>query len=40
MRQLEGLMSAFAGRIEMTSEEARWRLKQEDHPSGAPARPS
>src|ERR1700761_5080462 len=35
MRQLEGLMSAFAGRIEMTSEEARGRLKQEDHPSGA-----
>ena len=27
MRQLEGLMSAFAGRIDMTSEEAVWRLK-------------
>ncbi|MCX9191052.1 monooxygenase [Carbonactinospora thermoautotrophica] len=27
MRQLEGLMSAFAGRIEVTSEEVRWRLK-------------
>ncbi len=27
MRQLEGLMSAFAGRIEMTSQEVRWRLK-------------
>ena len=40
MRQLEGLMSAFAGRIEITSEEARWRLKQEDHPSGPPAMPS
>ena len=26
MRQLEGLMSAFAGRIDMTSEEVRWRL--------------
>jgi toluene monooxygenase system protein D len=32
MRQLEGLMSAFAGRIDMTSEEVRWRLK-----SAAPA---
>jgi toluene monooxygenase system protein D len=37
MRQLEGLMSAFAGRIEMTSEEVRWRLKSEDPASGAPA---
>ena len=27
MRQLEGLMSAFAGRIEMTSEQVRWRLR-------------
>jgi toluene monooxygenase system protein D len=26
MRQLEGLMAAFAGRIDMTSEEVRWRL--------------
>lgn len=26
MRQLETLMSAFAGRIEMTTEEVRWRL--------------
>jgi toluene monooxygenase system protein D len=32
MRQLEGLMSAFAGRIDMTSEEVWWRLK-----SAAPA---
>jgi toluene monooxygenase system protein D len=29
MRQLEELMSAFAGRIEMTSEEVRWRLNRE-----------
>jgi toluene monooxygenase system protein D len=36
MRQLEGLMSAFAGRIEMTSEEVRWRLKRENPASGAP----
>ncbi len=28
MRQLEGLMSAFAGRIEMTSEQVRWRLRE------------
>jgi toluene monooxygenase system protein D len=28
MRQLEMLMSAFAGRIEMTAEEVRWRLKR------------
>lgn len=27
MRQLEGLMSAFAGRIEITSDEARWWLR-------------
>jgi toluene monooxygenase system protein D len=27
MRQLELLMSAFAGRIDMTSDEVRWRLK-------------
>jgi toluene monooxygenase system protein D len=27
MRQLEGLMSAFAGRIGMTSEQVRWRLR-------------
>ena len=27
MRQLEGLMPSFAGRIHMTSEEARWWLK-------------
>ena len=26
MRQLEALMSAFAGRIDMTSAEVRWRL--------------
>jgi DNA-binding NarL/FixJ family response regulator len=35
MRQLEGLMSAFAGRIDMTSEEVRWRLK-----SGEPRGPA
>ena len=29
MRQLENLMSAFAGRIDTTSEEVRWRLKNE-----------
>ena len=29
MRQLEGLMSAFAGRIDMTSEQAVWRLKSD-----------
>jgi toluene monooxygenase system protein D len=41
MRQLEGLMSAFAGRIDMTSEEVRWRLKGETPASGASnARPS
>jgi toluene monooxygenase system protein D len=27
MRQLEVLMSAFAGRIDMSSDEVRWRLK-------------
>ena len=37
MRQLEGLMSAFAGRIDMTSEEVRWRLKGDNPASGAPA---
>ena len=37
MRQLEGLMSAFAGRIEMTSEEVRWRLKRENPVSGGSA---
>jgi toluene monooxygenase system protein D len=36
MRQLEGLMSAFAGRIDMTSEEVRWRFDSENPPSGAP----
>ena len=30
MRQLEELMSAFAGRIDMTSQEVRWRLTSED----------
>src|SRR6201995_6122145 len=35
MRQLEGLMSAFAGRIDMTSEEVRWWLKSGE--PGAPA---
>lgn len=29
MRQLEGLMAAFAGRIDMTSEQAVWRLKND-----------
>jgi toluene monooxygenase system protein D len=37
MRQLEGLMASFAGRIEMTSEEVRWRLKRESPVSGGPA---
>jgi toluene monooxygenase system protein D len=37
MRQLEGLMSAFAGRIDMTSEEVRWQLKSANPASGAPA---
>ena len=37
VRQLEGLMSAFAGRIEMTQEEVRWRLKTEKPPSSTPA---
>jgi toluene monooxygenase system protein D len=35
MRQLEGLMSAFAGRIDMTSQEVRWRLKGTPTPPGA-----
>jgi toluene monooxygenase system protein D len=35
MRQLEGLMSAFAGRIEMTSQEVRWRLKDTGQPRTA-----
>ena len=39
MRQLEALMPAFAGRIEMTSEEVRWRLKAENHPSSTTATP-
>jgi toluene monooxygenase system protein D len=30
MRQLGGLMSAFAGRIEMTSEAVRWVLKGQE----------
>ncbi len=34
MRELEGLMSAFAGRIEMTSDEVRWRLRSENPASG------
>jgi toluene monooxygenase system protein D len=37
MRQLEGLMSAFAGRIDMTSEEVRWQLKSANPASGDPA---
>src|SRR3954453_12131661 len=39
MRQLEGLMSAFAGRIDMTSQEVRWRLTREDHAEARPPRP-
>jgi toluene monooxygenase system protein D len=30
MRQLGGMMSAFAGRIEMTSEAVRWLLKGQE----------
>jgi toluene monooxygenase system protein D len=30
MCQLEGLMPAFAGRIDMTSHEVRWRLGREN----------
>ena len=30
MRQLGGVMSAFAGRIEMTSEAVRWLLKGQE----------
>ena len=34
MRELEALMAAFAGRIDMTSEEVRWRLGSKDlHPA-------
>jgi toluene monooxygenase system protein D len=33
MCQLEGLMSAFAGRIDMTSQEVRWRLGRENSSS-------
>lgn len=35
MRQLEGLMSAFAGRIDVTSEEVWWRLKPQAGPPPA-----
>jgi toluene monooxygenase system protein D len=35
MRQLEGLMSAFAGRINTTSEEVRWRFDSGNPVSGA-----
>jgi len=34
MRQLEGLMSAFAGRIDVTSEQVTWRLKGDTEPPG------
>jgi len=34
MRQLEGIMSAFAGRIDVTSEEVTWRLKTDTEPPG------
>ncbi len=37
MRQLEGMMSAFAGRIEMTSDEVRWWLGGDRPASGAAA---
>ena len=37
MRQLEGLMSAFAGRIDVTSEEVTWRLKSDAGPPGPTA---
>jgi toluene monooxygenase system protein D len=34
MRQLEAVMAAFAGRIDTTSEEVRWRLTNENpHPA-------
>jgi hypothetical protein len=39
MRQLEGLMPAFAGRIDMTSEEVRWRLDSDNPAPGAPQAP-
>jgi toluene monooxygenase system protein D len=35
MRQLEELMTAFAGRIDMTSEEVRWRFGNDNTASGA-----
>jgi toluene monooxygenase system protein D len=37
LRQLEELMSAFAGRIEVTSDEVRWRLGGEHLAPGEPA---
>lgn len=37
MRQLEGVMSGFAGRIDITSEEVRWRLKPTAEPPAADA---
>jgi toluene monooxygenase system protein D len=37
MRQLEGVMSAFAGRIDITSDEVRWRLKPRAEPPAAGA---
>ncbi len=37
MRQLEGLMSAFAGRIEMAPGEVRWRLRSDSPASGPPS---
>lgn len=37
MRQLEALMSAFAGRIDITSEEVRWWLKPRAEPQAADA---
>lgn len=37
MRQLEVVMSGFAGRIDITSEEVRWRLKPTAGPPTAGA---
>ena len=33
MRQLEPMMSAFAGRIETTSEAISWSFKREEEPT-------
>lgn len=39
MSQLEQLLSAFAGRIETTSEEVRWRLRSDSPQPQAPMTP-